>query len=307
MRIIDLDLTENILIEDNYIALGNFDGLHKAHTKIIKKLINKSIEDGFSSSILLFKEHTNLSLNSSDTFLLSSLDQKITILNDLCIDIIFLIDFNSIKNMKPSNFLNNFLFEKLSVKGIFVGFDYKFGENASGDVNLLQEFCDEKNLLLNVEYPVKYEKEVISSTLIKNLIQKGDLLKAENLLGRKYYMDGIVVNGKHLGSKMGFPTANISLLINYVLPPEGVYISEIIINNKIYIASTSLGKNATFNEDEVKIESHILDFNENIYNKTIKIRFIKLIRNMEKFDNIEDLKNQVHEDILNTRNYFKEV
>lgn len=296
MKIIDLK-NENSDIKESYIALGNFDGLHLAHMKIINNLIEQSKKDNIQSSILLFENHTLVSLSDKKHKILTSLEQKIDILKSTEIDNIYIVDFNTIKNLDPNVFLNEFLKSKLKISGIFIGFDYRYGKGAKGSLNFLKSFTDKNNIYLNVEEPVKSKEETISSTIIKSKIEKNNIFKAEELLGRKYYIEGKIVQGKQLGTKLGFPTANIEMTQNYVLPTEGVYYTEILIDEKIYKAATSLGINYTFDEDEVKLEAHILDFNRNIYGEFVQLRFIEKIREMEKFNKLSDLINQVKTDI----------
>ena len=296
MKIIDLK-NENSDIKESYIALGNFDGLHLAHMKIINNLIEQSKKDNIQSSILLFENHTLVSLSDKKHKILTSLEQKIDILKSTEIDNIYIVDFNTIKNLDPNVFLNEFLKSKLKISGIFIGFDYRYGKGAKGSLNFLKSFTDKNNIYLNVEEPVKSKEETISSTIIKSKIEKNNIFKAEELLGRKYYIEGKIVQGKQLGTKLGFPTANIEMTQNYVLPTEGVYYTEILIDKKIYKAATSLGINYTFDENEVKIGAHILDFNRNIYGEFVQLRFIEKIREMEKFNKLSDLINQVKTDI----------
>lgn len=301
MKIIDLK-NENSDIKESYIALGNFDGLHLAHMKIINNLIEQSKKDNIQSSILLFENHTLVSLSDKKHKILTSLEQKIDILKSTEIDNIYIVDFNTIKNLDPNVFLNEFLKSKLKISGIFIGFDYRYGKGAKGSLNFLKSFTDKNNIYLNVEEPVKSKEETISSTIIKSKIEKNNIFKAEELLGRKYYIEGKIVQGKQLGTKLGFPTANIEMTQNYVLPTEGVYYTEILIDEKIYKAATSLGINYTFDEDEVKLEAHILDFNRNIYGEFVQLRFIEKIREMEKFNKLSDLINQVKTDIKVIKN-----
>ena len=303
MRIIDLENRYEKNESTNYIALGNFDGIHLGHKKIINKLLKFSNNDNVLSSILLFKNHTQNSLSNGKFKILISLEDKLELLENLGIDIVYLVDFNVIKNLEPEEFLKDFLYKKLNVRGIFVGYDYRFGIEAKGNTDLIKYFSTINDLYLHVENPVKYKLQTVSSTLIKELISADKLLDAEKLLGRKYFIKGKVVGGKKLGTKLGFPTANIKQCEEYSLPSPGVYIAEVIYNNESFMAATSIGKNYTFEELDEKIESHILDFNKQIYGEYIKIRFIKKIREMEKFSNIDDLVENVNNDINTVRNY----
>lgn len=296
MKVIDLDkdYSKN-KIKNIYIGLGNFDGLHIAHQKIIKNLVKKSSEDHMKSAVLLFKEHTLATLNGNKPKIITSLNQKLDILNSLNVDYVFLVDFMNIKNLSPNEFIEKLLINTLDVKGVFVGYDYKFGKKAKGDVGTLREYKDNINVF--IQDSVTLNNKVVSSTLIKELIINNRISEAEKFLGRPYLVEGIVVDGKKLGKKLGFPTANIKLLGNYVLPSEGVYDTDIFLENKKYKGATSLGKNMTFNEVEEKIEVHILNFNENIYGEKIEIHFLKKLREMIKFNSIDNLIHQMETDI----------
>lgn len=301
MKIIDLENNDSDFIGNNFIALGNFDGIHTAHRSIIEKMVFESKGLGFNSSILIFKEHTLNYLNQDNLKVLTSLEDKLEILKDFDIDQIFLVNFDKLKSLTPNQFIKDFLMNSLKVKGVFVGFDYKFGKLAQGNTEYLKKYELEEDLKVWVEDPILYETMPISSSFIKCLVEKNDFELAETLLGRSYYLKGIVVTGKRLGSKLGFPTANIKLDANYVLPEEGVYDTEIIVGEVLYRAATSLGVNATLGENTVKIEAHIIDFNKEIYGHKIKIRFIEKLRDMVKFENLEELKTQVIKDVMDVK------
>lgn len=303
MNIIDLDTININNNRNNFIALGNFDGMHRAHTKIISNMIEEAKNNGANSSILLFKEHTSTNLYTNPKRILTDLNQKIEILSELGIDRVFIIDFAKIKDMTPLDFLNELLVKKLDVKGIYVGFDYRYGNKASGDIETLKDFCKTNNIMLNIEEEIYINNHKASSSFIRELIYDNKLMEAEATLGRKYWLNGVVIEGKKLGSKLGFPTANISLLNSYALPSTGVYISEIKIDNQIFKAATSLGYNYTFDEKTFNIEANILGFSGDLYGKSIEIRFIRKLRDMKKFNNIEELVVQVNSDIKITEEY----
>lgn len=303
MKIINVDKNVDLKINRSYIALGNFDGLHRGHMKIINNLIKQSNKDKVMSAVLLFEKHTNSSIYPSKQKQLTTLVQKINILEKNKVDLAFIIDFDEIKDLEPEDFII-FLKDKIKVCGVFVGFDYSFGKSAKGKIDLLKTFASQ-DFIVNIGEAEKFNDEIISSTRIKSYIQENKLTEAELLLNRPYILDGKVVQGKKLGSTLGFPTANIELATDYVLPSEGVYASEVYINGKKYIAATSLGKNYTLNENDLKIEAHIINFNDNIYNKDIKIRFLKKIRPMIKFSSTEEMTKNILQDIelIKTNNF----
>lgn len=303
--IIDLDKEIKGITKDNCIVLGNFDGFHIGHQELIKKLLEVSENKNLNPSILLFKEHTKSALDNDEFKYLTKLNDKIDICKQLGLDNIFIVNFENIKSLTPIEFLN-FLKDKLNVKGIIVGDDYTFGEFARGDIQFMKEYCDKNNILFSTITQVKLEENIIKSTNIRSLIEDGKVEKAAILLGRPYKINGIVNHGYKRGRKLGFPTANISIERGYILPKEGVYLTKTITDDKKEYNSLSfVGKNVTFNEEELKIETYILDYNGDLYGKEIYIEFMNFIRSNKKFNDPKDLIKQISMDIENSRKLLK--
>lgn len=291
--------------ENSIIALGNFDGVHTGHQKLIKQTIKRAKEKNVKASILIFRENTEKTIKgeNSNKKLLTSNSYKYEILQSLGIDLIYEIKFDeAFMKLDPEVFLNDFLYKNLKVKGIVVGYDYRFGYKARGDLESLKSFTDKKNISLDIIEAYKKNGKVVSSTLIRSLVENGSVGEAQDLLGRPFAIIGKVSHGKNLGKKMGFPTANIMPKKQYILPKYGVYDTDVIIDNKKYKAATSVGNNPTFKNEGVKIEANILDFNQDVYGKIIRIDFIKRLRDMLVFDNVEDLFEQIKRDVAIIRN-----
>ncbi len=304
MKILQIDM--NCKAEENsIIALGNFDGVHTGHQKLIKQTIKRAKEKNVKASILIFRENTEKTIKgeNSNKKLLTSNSYKYEILQSLGIDLIYEIKFDeAFMKLDPEVFLNDFLYKNLKVKGIVVGYDYRFGYKARGDLESLKSFTDKKNISLDIIEAYKKNGKVVSSTLIRSLVENGSVEEAQDLLGRPFAIIGKVSHGKNLGKKMGFPTANIMPKKQYILPKYGVYDTDVIIDNKKYKAATSVGNNPTFKNEGVKIEANILDFNQDVYGKIIRIDFIKRLRDMLVFDNVEDLFEQIKRDVAIIRN-----
>lgn len=299
--IIDLDNEIKGICKENCIVLGNFDGFHIGHKELVKKMLDISKNKNLNPSILLFKEHTKSSLDKDEFKYLTTLNDKIEICKQLGLDIIFIINFNNIKTLSPIEFLD-FLKDKLNIKGIVVGDDYTFGNFAKGDILLMKEYCEQNQIVLNTISQVKIKNNIIKSTNIRILIEEGKVEDAAVLLGRPYKINGIVNHGFKRGRKLGFPTANISIERGYILPKEGVYLTKTITEkNEVYNSLSFVGKNITFNEEELKIETYILDFSDDLYGKEISIEFMNFIRDNKKFDDPKDLVNQIKIDIENSR------
>ncbi|RKD34482.1 bifunctional riboflavin kinase/FAD synthetase [Thermohalobacter berrensis] len=282
------------------VALGNFDGLHIGHQALIKKMIKESKKMGLPSVVYTFKNHpTSLIANKKTPKTIMNNKQKFEILKSLGIDILYMIEFNNqIMNMNPKAFIKKLLIDRLNIKLVVVGFNYRFGYKAKGDCSLLKQMGDDLGFKVIVVPPVTKNEQVVSSTLIRKLIKEGKIKKANNLLGRHYTLQGKVIQGKGRGKKIGFPTANLLLNDNYVIPKKGVYKTITTVNNKKYISITNVGTNPTFtNENKLNIETHIINFNDSLYGKEIEVSFKKYIREEKKFQNAEQLIKQLKEDI----------
>lgn len=288
---------------ESYIALGNFDGVHLAHKKLLSTLVEMAKQDNKKSSILSFKNHTKNIINKKPQRLLTSTNQKHKKLSEIGINYCYEIYFDEeIMHMSAEDFVKKLLYENLKVRGIVVGFDYRFGYKAQGDINLLKILCDELNIKLIVIDEVIIDNNIVSSTLIRNLIEQGNMKEANRYLGYEFTIEGEVIHGKKLGSKMGIPTANIQINTNYVIPRFGVYDATIVIDNKEYSTATNIGKNPSIENSGLRIESHILDFSKDIYGEKINLILHNFIRDELKFDSIDDLFDQMEKDINNIRN-----
>lgn len=197
--------------------------------------------------------------------------------------------------LEPEEFIEN-LIKNYNVRGIVVGFNYRFGHKNKGDVKLLKELCDLKGLELYVIEPFTYKSEVVSSTRIRKALSEGELEDANNMLGRYFSLNGEVVSGKKIGRTINFPTANLKNNDEIILPKIGVYYTNVEVNGEIYKGITSVGNNPTVNGKNTTVETHILNFDEDIYGKHIKLYFISKIRNEKKFNSLEELKEQLIKD-----------
>lgn len=297
MEIIDL-LNYNETRFETAIALGNFDGLHIGHQQLIKTMVKESRRLGLKSSLLLFKSHTKSTINKKTPDMLTANEQKFQIAEELGVDIIYLLDFDEkVMRLSGEEFVKEIILKKMNGKLLVCGFDYRFGHKASGDSKYLTELGAQYNIHVIVLEPVHKDSNVISSSLIRDLISNGKVKHASELLGRHYSMIGRVIPGSNRGSKLGFPTANIEPIGDYVIPKTGVYLTNSIFNNNRYVSATNIGYNPTFNEEKLKIETYILDFKADIYGENLEIEFIDFLRDDIKFNNVEDLIKQMHLDI----------
>jgi riboflavin kinase/FMN adenylyltransferase len=280
------------------IALGNFDGVHIGHQRLIKKMVDIANDRGLNSSVLLFENHTKSLIEGAGPLLISSTEQKNGLIKSLGVETIYTIKFDEkLMKLTPEEFIDEILVKRLNVKAIVVGYDYRFGYKASGNSDLLRELGRKYNIQVEILPPVLINEMVVSSTRIRDLIKDGNLEDAKILLNRNFSIQGKVVSGKNIGKKLGFPTANIEPIANYIMPRIGVYSTETIVDGNKYLSATSIGYNPTFGDGSIKIESHIIDFNEEIYNKKIELIFIEFIRDEIKFDSVDSLIEQIKKDV----------
>jgi len=296
---------------DPEMVIGFFDGVHKGHQKIINMCKDSSRENGAASIILTFDKPA-LNIVKSRTYkkLIFPFEEKIKILDAMGIDFIVSAGISpEFLKLSPESFCKDILLGLFEIKKLFVGEGFRFGYMAGGDVGSLKRYLEPAGVKV---YEVKLLDsdggEVISSTTIRNHYTEGNISKIKKLLGRDPYIIGKVVKGAGRGKDLGFPTANLDVSDTLVVPRDGVYFGtvSIIENNGSSLPSIiNIGDNPTFKDSKKWIESYIMDFSKNIYNKKIKIRFLKRIRDEIKFKNSRELTAQIQKDIDEARLFFK--
>ena len=281
---------DSITSDVEVTCIGAFDGVHKGHIE----LINKTKEINKNFQIVTFDEIPKLFFDKSLKPLLGN-ESKNNIFNDLKPTNLIYLKFDKINQLSSDEFLK-YLDINLRTKKIVVGNDFKFGKNRSGDVDNIISYFGKDNVILLSDYIIDNEK--VSSTKIRNFLDTGNIQKANNFLGRDYELSGLVIKGMKLGSKIGFPTANLQLNNDLYLPKFGVYEISCIVNENLFKGILNIGITPTvLNSKKVKIEAHLFNFNENIYGKNITIQLKKFIREEIKFNSLDDLIKQINIDI----------
>lgn len=288
------------------VALGSFDGVHMGHQTLIVNLVELCKRNHLKSIVYTFKNHPrSLTATQGAPQRIISDQKKFNLLKELGVDYIVFIEFDDYqRKLNPEGFIKQILKEKLNMSYGVVGFDYRFAYRAQGDTTLLKQLEQKYNYQTMVIKAIKIQDEVISSTGIRKFIGEGNIGKANLFLGRNYSIIGTVVRGKGLGKKFGFPTANISIDDQLVLPDPGVYITKCIVDRCIYFSITNVGYNPTIGNNPMGVETHIFDFNGDIYGKEIEIIFLQKARAEKKYSNTKDLVEQVNEDILSAKKFF---
>lgn len=293
--------TESVPYEGTVVALGNFDGLHIAHMQIIRSGIAYARERGLKSGVLLFEQNTKNVTGNKRIELITPNTIKLELLEREDLDFVYMRYFTREYMSKSPEEFFKLLVEKLHVKAVCCGYDYSFGYMAQGRVNTLRQLGKKYGVDVLVTEMVTTEGTVVSSTCIRGLIKSGDMEFTEKMLGRRYCVEGYVVKGKQNGTKIGFPTANVNYDPQMAIPQTGVYAGITYANGKRLKSVINVGDNPTFNGDKLTIESHILDYNENLYGEFIRVSFAKRLRGDIKFESIDELKKQIHRDVEQVR------
>ena len=281
--------------EDTVLVLGYFDGLHKGHQTLFKQAQRIAAEQGLKIAVLTFPESPKLAFVRYQPELMLHLnhpEERAAHLENLGVDYLYLIDFTShFSKNTAQEFFDKYV-SALKAKAVVAGFDYHFGSDKR-KADELADYFDGQVFIIS---SVNQENEKISSTRIRQAVQSGDVSKAHQLLGYPLSTRGIVVHGNARGRTIGYPTANLAPLDRVILPADGVYVVEVKHNSKLYRGMASVGKNVTFEGDELRFEVNIFGFSEEIYGDTIRIIWLDKIREMVKFDGIETLVAQLQSD-----------
>lgn len=295
--------SKNIILpkKRRYIALGVFDGVHLGHQKLIKLTVDKARKNDGISIVATFDPHPDKIINpESNVFLLTTLEERISLIKDSDVDVFLIIKFNKMMSkMSPKDFISEILVDNLKIKELFVGFNYKFGFQGKGNTDILKEYGKFYKFKTNILEPITANNTIISSTRIKDYIKSGEIEKAKKLLAHDITISGRVISGKGRGRKLlNFATANINTPSDKILPVNGVYLVEIKIDNKDYYGLMNIGVKPTFNESERTVEVHIINFNKKIYNKEVFVNILQKIREEKYFSHPGLLKKQIEDDII---------
>jgi len=298
--------SKNIILpkKKRYIALGVFDGVHLGHQKLIKLTVDKARKNDGISIVATFDPHPDKIINpESNVFLLTTLEERISLIKDSDVDVFLIIKFNKMMSkMSPEDFISKILVDNLQTKELFVGFNYKFGFKGEGNTDILREYSKFYKFKTNILKPITANHTIISSTRIKDYIKWGEIEKAKKLLGHAITISGRVISGKGRGRKLlNFATSNIDTPLEKILPVNGVYLVEVKIDNKDYYGLMNVGVRPTFKETERTVEVHIINFNKKIYNKKVVVNILQKIREEKYFSNTNLLKKQIEDDILIAR------
>lgn len=290
------------------VGLGNFDGLHIGHMALINTLVSECRLNDLQSVVYTFTKHPDTMLRKTlISQIITTNEQKTKLLESTALDTLCYKDFDeSFSRLSPAEFVKDILVDTLKIRLAVVGFNYRFGYMGKGDVEYLKKSGEKYGFRVIVVPPVKVKAEIVSSTLIREYIKKGKMERVFQLLGRHFSLYGTVIAGRRIGRTLGFPTANIMAHPNMAVPANGVYITKTKYDNRWVNSITNVGMAPTLREGSVfSIETHMLDYDEDIYGKDIEVCFIHKLRDEKKYVNIDALKKQVADDIKKTKKYWE--
>ncbi|WP_258206323.1 bifunctional riboflavin kinase/FAD synthetase [Paenibacillus radicibacter] len=293
------------LPEKQVLAIGEFDGVHLGHQEVISRAMNSAKAGRVPLSVMSFNPHPREVLGQEQykyTQLLTPISVKMDLLSKVGVEYAYLVTFNeTLMRMSPAQFVEEILI-RLGVETVIVGFDFRFGYQAEGNVDLLCELSKGR-FAVEVVRPYQLQNAKVSSSAVRDKLLNGEMTAIELLLGRRYSISGEVVHGDARGRQLGFPTANIKLTEPYVVPRNGVYAARVTVNGEQHDSVMNIGIRPTFEGAGLvqTLEAHILDFDQDIYGKQVIVEFIDFIRSEQKFSSIQDLIAQIKLDVESCR------
>jgi riboflavin kinase/FMN adenylyltransferase len=281
------------------ITIGTFDGVHIGHLKILNKIINHAKSTALKSSVLTFFPHPRMVLQKDTNIkLLNTIDEKITILEKLGLDVLIIHPFTrEFSRLTATEFVRDILVNTLNIKKVIIGYDHRFGRNRTANISDLITFGSTYNFTVD-EIPAQEIDDVsVSSTKIRKALEDGDIETANSYLGYEYMLTGTIIKGKGIGKQLGYPTANLAIAEDYkLIPKNGAYVVNSSIADKTIYGMMNIGYNPTVNGTEKSIEINFFDFDADLYHQKIQINILVRLRDEHKFESIEALKAQLAKD-----------
>jgi riboflavin kinase / FMN adenylyltransferase len=282
-----------------FLALGNFDGVHKGHQSLIRELVEKSAACGGEAVAFIFEPHpAQVLMPERAPRLLNTPCRKAQLLGKMGLDTLIYHPFTrDIAGWSPQEFVTKILINQLHIREVFVGFNYTFGNRGTGTPKLLQQLGMQLGFGVNIIAPVEYQGEPISSSLVRRALEEGDVNTARQLLGYFPIVEGVVVEGEHRGRALGFPTANVGVEPIYNVPGKGVYAARAEVEGLVYHSVVNIGSKPTFHEQyPISIEAHLMDFSGEIYGCEIELSFLAKLRDEKRFASLPELVDQIARD-----------
>lgn len=294
-------------IKETVVALGNFDGVHKGHQELIRRTVKSAKMAGLKSAVFTFANHPKNVLAGKPVIKnILYAEDKATIIKSLGVDYLFSIEFNHlIQHMSAQEFIQKLLIDGFKMREAYCGFNYSFGYQAKGNPESLIKTGIKEGFGIHVLEPFKIDNNLVSSTFIRQLIADGKVDECEKYMGRNYAVGGEVVVGNKLGRTIGFATSNILIDDAMVTPSHGVYVTYCNHHGVQYPSVTNVGIKPTIGDNKKNIETHIFDFNKELYGMNIRVEFLQKLRDEVRFENVEQLSQQIEKDCLTAKKYHQ--
>ena len=290
------------------VTIGNFDGVHLGHQLLFAEVARRASRRNGMSLAVTFEPHPLRILKPGGIKLISSCEQKIELIRTAGIDALLIVPFTlEFAATTAEHFVDDILIRRIGVKELVVGYDYAFGKGRTGDINFLKKQGEVKGFPVTVVDALYLQDVLVSSTRIRQLVAEGMMEEARKLLGRPYQIRGEVQIGKQRGGKeVGYPTANLRVDLEDLVPRHGVYVSQVICEGRCYGGVLNIGHNPTFGKQDLVAETHIFDFNQDIYGKPIKVNLLKFLRGEQKFSGVAELSAQIGHDVVAAKRVLAE-
>jgi len=299
------DINKLPTIKKSIVTIGTFDGVHAGHRTIINRIINLAKKRNGQSVLITFEPHPRFLINPQHRLkLLTTLEEKKSLLEKLGLHHLVIAPFTKeFANQEAKNYVEDFLIKKIKPSVLVIGYDHHFGKGRSGNFNLLKQYAEQGHFQLEEISKQLVEDAHVSSTTIRKALEQGDVREANNLLQSNFQLSGEVIIGDQRGRTIEFPTANLQISSDKkLIPPNGVYAVRAFIKNQCFSAVMNIGFRPTVTDKpELRLEVHLIDFDEDIYGENLKVEFIERIRAEKKFNSFEDLKKQIELDCESAR------
>lgn len=286
------------ILERTSVALGMFDGVHLGHRQVLQSALSYAHKHGLKSLVVTMNDHPCKYTQNCHPVLITPLKAKLALFEAMGFDYAYVLNFEEkLMNTSAKDYLDQYIFAIFNAKFISIGYDHFFGKNKEGDAKFLKNWSKAHEIQAQIIPAFYQDSTLIKSSIIRDLISCGKIQEANQYLGYEFFILARVIHGDKRGRKLGYPTANLELAEYQLLPSFGVYQAFVIFDSRQYLAVLNLGLKPSFDEDKVSLEVHLLDFEQDLYGKELKVIFAKKIRNEIKFDNVDDLCKQIQQDI----------
>jgi riboflavin kinase/FMN adenylyltransferase len=283
---------------ETLLTIGVFDGVHAGHRYLVRRLRQQAAKENLLSGVVTFNPHPQSVLHPARELpWLSDLDDRITTLQQLGLDVVTVLTFTpKLAQLSARDFMS-LLRKYLKMRGVIVGPDFVLGRGGEGNIGLLRTLGDDMKFTVDVIPPFTIEGEVVSSTLIRQALARGDMSRVEKLMGRRFYLKGKVITSNKRGRLLGFPTANLDIKPQQALPDNGIYATITLVNGERFASATNVGTRPTFGKGQRMVETYLLNYKGDLYGKEIRVEFVKKVRDEQRFPSTDELVVQMGKDV----------